>query len=62
MLTEVINDVYSVELNFFALTDAIETDKLKSIISDAYYIIEGHDIEREPVSSKFVEFEGLQEK
>ena len=41
MLTEVINDVYSVELNFFALTDAIETDKLKSIISDAYYIIEG---------------------
>lgn len=44
------------------MTDAIETDKLKSIISDAYYIIEGHDIEREPVSSKFVEFEGLQEK
>lgn len=62
MLTEVINDVYSVELNFFALTDAVETDKLKSIISDAYYIIEGHDIEREPISSKFVEFEGLQEK
>lgn len=29
MLTEVINDVYSVELNFFALTDAVETDKLK---------------------------------
>ena len=62
MITEVLNDVYSISLNFSALTDINEDGELTSIISDSYDMIEGHDIDPEKVSLRFVEFEGLQEK
>lgn len=62
MITEVLNDVYSIALNFSALTDMNETDKLKDIISDSYDLIEGNDIDSEQISERFVLFEGLQEK
>lgn len=62
MITEVLNDVYSIALNFEALTDLNETDKLKDIISDSYDLIEGNEINPEKISQQFVLFEGLQEK
>lgn len=62
MITEVLNDVYSISLNFSALTDINEDGELTSIINDSYDMIEGHDIDPEKVSLRFVEFEGLQEK
>ena len=62
MLTEIINDVYTIYLNDKALTEVKEIEKLKSIISDAYDMLEGHDIEADMVATKFMEFEGIQER
>lgn len=62
MITEVLNDVYSIALNFNSLTDMNETDKLKDIISDSYDLVEGNELDSENISERFVLFEGLQER
>ena len=62
LLTEVINDMYSIILCRNALYDTNEKDKLLSIISQSFGVVEG---ELEPDTEwalKFSEFEGLQEK
>lgn len=62
MITEVLNDVYSIALNFNAMTDINESDKLNDIISDSYSLIEGHELDAEKIAESFVLFEGLQER
>ena len=62
MLAEIVNDVYTIYLNNGALTEVNEIEMLKSIISDSYDMLEGHDIESEAVAMKFMELEGIQER
>ncbi len=62
MLTEVINDVYSIILCRDALYDTNENDRLSDIINQSYLVVQG---EKEPDlewAEKFVDFEGLQER
>ena len=62
MLTEVINDVYSIILCGSALYDSKEKDKLADIIGQSYSVIEGNAEPELEWAEKFVEFEGIQER
>lgn len=62
MLTEVINDVYSIILCRNALYDSNETDKLVDIIAQSYKVVQGYNEPDLEWAEKFVDFEGLQEK
>lgn len=61
MLTEVINDVYSMILCRDALYDSNETAKLVDIISQSYSVVQGDNEPDLEWAEKFVDFEGLQE-
>lgn len=62
MMTDIVNDVYTLYLNNEALTEVNENEKIKSIIGDAYDIIEGYDVKTDDIDEKFAELEGVQEK
>lgn len=62
LLTEVINDIYSIILCRNALYDTNEKDKLVEIISQSYNVIEGNCEPDLEWAEKFVDFEGLQER
>lgn len=62
MITEVINDVYSIILCRNALYDSKEKDKLADIIGQSYSVIEGDSEPELEWAEKFVDFEGIQER
>lgn len=62
VLTEIVNDIYSLLLCEEAYADVNEEEKLIGIIGESYRVISGESAPDPEWAEKFTEFEGLQEK